>query len=672
MVDKVGLIYKGNQRQIPFAYELYEKSESEPQEDKLEVGTGAKTSDAGRFKDAFCRNVKIHFVGACTKVNRSTPPFRWMALEAMAVGLRIKELQRQPKPNERIEIKESLTKLWYLFELYPFRRLSFNSWGTQETTRAPHLWAGRQIQEGQKIHCSLLLGSRTDHGGTITYTPKARPPEVRSPEPEQPLDSGEREGEREWSFDWASLHTDLDEKRWLAVDVDYVRTRVKHAAEPHDVIESLKGLGDNDGIVESKRAKAQTIYDQIIYSLEREEFKADLGAKHLLVQGGMDLLSGADFSYLKVVKLPRLRGILFDLLGNESSSGLAQQFLAKLTDPFHRITLTGRSWHQVRSIAVSPNGRIVAGFSDDKIRVWDASEGVEKLAGERPLHTWDAAAKEHWYSRRREEHKETVISVAISLDCTHVVSASRDKTIRIWDMETGRRLKLIREPGVALSVAISHNSKYVVAGCEDKGVRIWDAATGQLWKELRGHRDRVRSVVISKGNKYIVSGSNDRSVRIWELGTGELMQEIKTTHRTAVRSVAVTLTDDSKLIRVVSGSTDRTIEVWEVERKTKDTRKICTAKGHTDRLLCVAISPDGKYIVSSSDDLSIRVWNLNTGEQVGEPLGRHTKPVRSVAILSMPGTGPKIVSGCDDNKIRVWDMGEVFFYVSNSSLESFT
>ena len=75
-------------------------------------------------------------------------------------------------------------------------------------------------------------------------------------------------------------------------------------------------------------------------------------------------------------------------------------------------------------------------------------------------------------------------------------------------------------------------------------------------------------------------------------------------------------------------------------------------KGHSDAVLSVAYSADGKKIVSGSKDKSIRVWDAETGKIIIDPLKGHTDSVLSV---SLSRDGKKIVSGSDDKTVRVWD-----------------
>jgi WD40 repeat protein len=107
--------------------------------------------------------------------------------------------------------------------------------------------------------------------------------------------------------------------------------------------------------------------------------------------------------------------------------------------------------------------------------------------------------------------------------------------------------------------------------------------------------------------------------------------------------------------RIVSGSGDKTIRIWDAETGVQMGEPL---RGHTDSVEAVAISPDGKHIVSGSTDNTIRVWDVETGAQVGEPLRGHTQWVTSVAISP---DGKRIVSGAWDSFIRIWSAEGTLF-----------
>ena len=129
-----------------------------------------------------------------------------------------------------------------------------------------------------------------------------------------------------------------------------------------------------------------------------------------------------------------------------------------------------------------------------------------------------------------EGHSYHVLSVSYSPDGTKIISGSLDKTIKIWDANTGQCLKTLEgHSDCVLSVSFSPNGKYIVSGgskenpgkyfwSDDKFVgeiKIWDANTGECLKTLEGHRNDVESVAYSPDGTKIISGSVDKTIKIW-------------------------------------------------------------------------------------------------------------------------------------------------------------
>jgi WD40 repeat protein len=109
---------------------------------------------------------------------------------------------------------------------------------------------------------------------------------------------------------------------------------------------------------------------------------------------------------------------------------------------------------------------------------------------------------------------------------------------------------------------------------------------------------------------------------------------------------AVALSPDGRTI--VSGSLDRTVKVWDAH----DGRLLRSLEGHTDSVNAVAVSPDGRFIVSGSDDKTVKVWDAASGRLL-RSLDGHTDRVRAVAVSP---DGRTIVSGSHDRTIRAWDL----------------
>ncbi|QRV96697.1 WD40 repeat-like protein [Ceratobasidium sp. AG-Ba] len=294
--------------------------------------------------------------------------------------------------------------------------------------------------------------------------------------------------------------------------------------------------------------------------------------------------------------------------------------------------------HMVSAVAMSCDGRrVVSGSHDRSVRIWDADTGA-------PI------------GKLLEGHSDSVWSVAYSPDGRRIVSGSDDETVRIWDADTGAPIgePLEGHSFSVLSVAYSPDGRRIVSGSIDKTVRIWDAGTGApIGKALEGHSSSVRSVAYSPDSRRIVSGSSDKTVRIWDADTGAPIGKPLEGHSDSVWSVAYS--PDGR--RIVSGSADKTVRIWDADTGAPIGEPL---EGHSSSVRSVAYSPDGRRIVSGSADKTVRIWDADTGAPIGQPLRGHSSSVRSVAYSP---DGRRIVSGSSDRTVQVCsiDIARVHF-----------
>jgi WD40 repeat protein len=286
--------------------------------------------------------------------------------------------------------------------------------------------------------------------------------------------------------------------------------------------------------------------------------------------------------------------------------------------------LTGHSGG-VNAVAIVPDGCLVVSASNDKtLRVWELETGqlVHILQG----------------------HSDKVIAVAITPDGRRAVSAARDKTLRTWELKTGQLVGTLQSRSDWLpAVAIAPDGHRAVSTSRDNTLKVWELETGQPVRTLQGHSGRVTAVAITPDGRQAVSASRDNTLRVWDLETGQSMHILQG-HRDWVNAVAIS--PDG--CRAVSASDDKTLRVWKLETG----QPVHILQGHRRGVNAVAITSDGIRVVSASDDKMLRIWALETGQSVHDLQG-HSDRVTAVAVT--PDAG-RVVSASDDKTLRVWKL----------------
>jgi WD40 repeat protein len=287
------------------------------------------------------------------------------------------------------------------------------------------------------------------------------------------------------------------------------------------------------------------------------------------------------------------------------------------------------------SVAISPDGQTLAsGTRDNTIKLWQLSTGRELRTLKGHSGWWLAG----------------VFSVAISPDGQTLASGSADKTIKLWQVSTGQELRTLKDHNRAVSsVAFSPDGQTIASGSTDKTIKLWQVSTGREISTLKGHTSAIRSVAISPDGQTIASGSTDKTIKLWQASTGQEISTL-TGHTAPVNAVA--FSPDGQTIASgsstqSSGIPDGVIKLWQVSTG----REIFTLTANDSFcVIAVAISPDGQTIASGNADKTIKLWQLSTGQEL-RTLRGHTEAVISVAFSR---DGFFLASGSADKTIKIW------------------
>uniref|UniRef100_T1IXQ8 Uncharacterized protein n=1 Tax=Strigamia maritima TaxID=126957 RepID=T1IXQ8_STRMM len=284
----------------------------------------------------------------------------------------------------------------------------------------------------------------------------------------------------------------------------------------------------------------------------------------------------------------------------------------------------------VTGLKISSDDSFLFTASGEKITVWYFNRNR--------VHEAQLNGRKQGYGASHSDH---VTCVDISKDGTMAISGSKDKLVKVWQLNQKELTCTTLEGHTAniSCVAFAPNGLYAVSGSEDKTVRVWGLTLGFIVSMFKDHQARITSLKILADSRRILSADSTGMLKLWQADSCVVLLSC------LGPSSFIDVTNNMRF--AICGLGDNNLRIWTVSREDHK-----HSVSHSDVILCYALTNDSKYVITGSRDASLKIWDIATG-RITQVLVGHGGPVTCVAVAT--SDQKHVVSGSHDCSVMIWD-----------------